>query len=77
MNKGEASVQIWNALQDILLSRKAKTGLPYVLKYENILCLCMPKICLEKHIVNWFMVAGSEVGELRDWGFGSQRGSHS
>lgn len=43
---------------------------PYVLKYENILYLYMPKICLEIHIVNWLMVTVSEVGEMTDWGFG-------
>lgn len=70
MNKGAASVQIWNALQDILFSGKAKMVFPYVLKYENILYLYMPKICLEIHIVNWLMVTVSEVGEMTDWGFG-------
>lgn len=69
-NKVDASVQIWNVLQDILFSGKAKTVLPYVFKYENILYWYMPRICLERHIRNWFKMAVSEVGELRDWGFG-------
>lgn len=69
-------MQIWNAFQDTLFSGKAKTGLPYVFKDENTLYLGMPKICLAKHIVNWFMVAVSEAGELSDWGFG-EGGRHS
>lgn len=59
-------MKIWNALQDILFSGKAKTGLPYVLEDENTSHLCMPTICLEIYTVNWFMVVVSELGELRD-----------
>lgn len=58
----DASMQMWSVLQNIILSGKAKTVLPLVLKYET-----MPRIRLGRRIRTvrnacWLSLGGRAVG---------------